>query len=124
MATIRCQDCGAERKGAPRNTRYCKPCRLLRDLLYWEDNRRRCGKCNVDFAPIGGRDYFCSAHAKDWRGYKLMKCVLCGKHDMPPIIAGIPLCHDCARSPALRGKLVAALKRGQAQRREQHAVPA
>jgi hypothetical protein len=116
MATITCVDCGTQRCNTPSNTKYCKPCRLLRDIAYWEHNTRNCGNCHIPFSPMGGRDYFCSEHAvADWHQHAIRLCALCNQ-EKPPIIAGVDLCHGCARNPKKRSLLVRALKNGKAQR--------
>jgi hypothetical protein len=117
MATISCTDCGAERKQCPKNTLYCKACRLLRDLDHWTSNRRQCRDCRAAFAPIGRTDYRCSSCHPGSR-LRQITCVLC-RTDGAPLLSGIPVCDQCLRAPAKRKKLFEALQRGQAQRRQE-----
>lgn len=117
MATIRCRDCGAERTQCPRNTRYCKACRLLRDILYWEHERRTCIQCRAAFAPIGRSDFHCSACRPGIRG-RTVACVF--GHGGQQLLTGIPVCATCLRSPSKRAKLISALERGQRQRQERN----
>lgn len=118
MATISCQDCGQPRTHCPRNTRYCKPCRLLRDLAYWHRNRRNCKECRKEFAPIGRTDYHCSS-CDTGLLHLSGPCRLANPepHDGPPTLTGIPVCAKCMRSPKMRSYLIKVLQKGQAQRR-------
>lgn len=116
MATITCKDCGAERTRCPKNTKYCKPCRLLRDIAYWEHERRTCLECRATFAPLGRTDYHCSACRPGIHGREV-SCAF--GHTGGLVLTGIPVCAACLRAPAKRASLMAALKRGQAQRRQE-----
>jgi hypothetical protein len=119
MATINCRDCGEERTGCPSNTRYCKPCRLLRQLDYWRVRRKNCGDCERQFAPLERSDIYCAAHAGDELRIRSVHCVLC-RQDGPPVMIGIPVCYICLRSPGRRLELDAALRKGQRLRKERN----
>lgn len=118
MATITCQDCGAERTQCPRNTRYCKACRLLREVLYWAHKRRTCLKCRIPFAPLERGNYHCSG-CDPGLPHRKLDCVLC-REEGRRLLTGIPVCDQCLRAPVKRASLIAALERGQAQRRQEH----
>jgi hypothetical protein len=118
MATINCVDCGAERRNVPTNTRYCKPCRLLRDLDFWRSRTRDCMECGEVFAPLRRSDARCARHADDELRTRAVDCLMCGNVNQRPVMTQIPVCYRCLRDPTKRGRLVRALERGQAQRRE------
>lgn len=115
MATITCQDCGAERQRTPSNTKFCKPCRLLRDLDYWRARWKRCRGCKAEFAPLNRPDNLCSSCNPGLKAYPV-DCVLCQAPGLAAVV-GIPVCASCIRAPKRRHKLIEALERGQARRK-------
>jgi hypothetical protein len=128
MATIRCQDCGEERTRCPSNTRYCKSCRLLRELRWWTSRRRACFHpgCDERFAPVDRADRFCATH-NPGLVHQQIDCVLANWKKAPRdphrgavFIPGIPVCADCLRAPDMRVWLISALEGGQTQRRERN----
>ncbi len=116
--TIRCADCGHDRKAIKPNTRYCHRCRLLRQLEFFLTRTRACAEpgCNREFAPIETRDAYCGVHAL---GYSTLKgrCALCEVDDAFLVRDGVNLCISCVRDPALRRRIVAILQRSQARRK-------
>lgn len=123
MATINCRDCGQERTRCPSNTRYCKPCRLLRMIDYWRTRRKHCMTCQAAYAPLDRGDMRCALHADDELRTKLVHCVLC-REDAHPLITGIPVCFRCLRSPTKRLDLYDALRRGQRERKDRNSATA
>ena len=122
MATIHCEDCGAERKSAPSNTRYCVPCRFLRNVEYWAAHPRKCGDCKDKFAPVDRADYYCgpcNLGYSGWRGH----CKLCQTDDVYLVHKDIAVCKDCARDPKQRRTLIAGLRKGQAARKQNGGTP-
>ena len=119
MATIHCADCGDERRGTPKNTRYCKRCRALRDLDHWRRLTRRCS-CGATFAPLNRGDLYCAACDPGLRAYS-GTCVLSpadAPHSGPFVNATLPVCAACARDPKQRKRLIRALEVGQAGRKK------
>ena len=125
MATITCRDCGAERHRVPSNTRYCKRCRMLRDIDYWRRETRHClgTECeHAKFAPLDRADRHCSACNPGLRAH-VGPCALAYKdapHEGRYIHPALPVCADCARDPRQRQRLIRALETGQAARQAQH----
>jgi len=118
MATITCSDCGNERRDVPRNTRYCKRCRLLRDIAYWVTRFKACRGCGKAFAPLSRPDNRCTACNPGIHGQEV-DCKLCKRRDLR-LIAGIPVCAGCLRDPKRRQDLFDALLKGQKQDKERN----
>lgn len=116
MKSITCEDCSTKRSN-PRykNTRYCKSCRLLRDLIYVEMEQRPCDHCKQQFAPVSRRDTLCGTcnYGSSYFG----TCAFCKLEHAELHRAGIPVCVKCVRVPALRRGVIAGLRRGQGERR-------
>jgi hypothetical protein len=113
--TITCEDCGAQRLNARyKNTRYCKSCRLLRDLVFLDETQRPCSHCKSTFAPTSTKDTLCGTcnYGSVYSG----PCAFC-KEDAELHRQGIPVCVRCIRSPALRRTIISGLKRGQKERK-------
>ena len=121
MATIICQDCGDERKRCPKNTLYCKKCRVLREITYWRLKTRYCRGCKAKFAPLERPDFYCSKcdpgldHLD--RPCALVK-VNATPHNGPPTYPQIPVCAKCMRDPKKRPHLIIALTNGRNDRRK------
>ena len=120
MATITCRDCGFQRHRVPANTRYCKRCRLLRDIDYWRRRTRTCS-CGAVFAPLGRLDRHCSKCDPGLRAHT-GPCGL-GNHDGRYVHPSLPICASCCRDPKQRQRMIAALERGQAARRRENNHP-
>lgn len=117
MATITCRDCGTQRHRVPANTRYCKRCRMLRDIDYWRRNSRTCS-CGARFAPLDRNDHHCSTCNPGLRAHS-GPCALAyadHPHEGRYVHPALPVCAPCARDPRLRQRLIAALEAGQANR--------
>lgn len=129
MATITCHDCGVERTRCPRNTRYCQLCRLLRELDYWQAHRTRRCSCGEVYCPLHRGDTQCGRCDPGLQRYSGV-CALSAKdapHEGRYPEHYLPVCTTCARDPKQRARLIRALTKGQAARRqannwkEQHA---
>ncbi len=118
MATIRCLDCGNERHNTPRNTKFCKRCRLLRDVAYWVKRFKQCRGCGKAFAPLSRPDNLCSSCDPGIHGQEV-DCKLCQTRGLR-LIAGIPVCARCLRDPKCRQTLFDALLKGQRQDKERN----
>lgn len=124
MATITCRDCAAQRHRVPANTRYCKRCRILRDIDYWRRKTRTCS-CGAVFAPLDRNDGHCSKCDPGLRAHT-GPCALSSRdapHDGRYVHPALPVCASCARDPRQRQRLIAALERGQSARRTANAQP-
>lgn len=120
VATITCQDCATQRQRCPANTRYCKPCRLLRELYYWQRRRRACQNCNAEFAPLNRNDMHCSACDRGLAPYA-GRCISCADEQGWPAVKDIPVCAPCMRNPRKRALIISALERGQTKRKATNA---
>lgn len=123
MATITCRDCGNQRHRVPKNTRYCKRCRMLRDIDYWRRRVRTCS-CGNKFAPLDRLDRHCSTCDPGLRAHA-GPCVLATRdnpHEGRYVHPALPVCASCARDPKQRQRMIAALELGQANRRKANDV--
>lgn len=113
---IICEDCGAKRSNAAyKNTRYCKSCRLLRDLVFLDDTTRPCKGCRRMYAPTQRRDAYCGECC--FGSVDEGRCAFCKLENAELYRAGVAVCVKCVRDPRLRRSVVAALKKGQRERR-------
>lgn len=117
MATIICRDCGDERHRVPRNTLYCKRCRVLRNIDYWRKTTRRCADCDAPFAPLDRNDNWCSKCNPGLQAHRGPCALARGEHEGLYVTGSVPICADCMRDPAQRRFLISALSKGQAKRR-------
>lgn len=119
VKSITCHDCGTRRLN-PRfkNTRYCRSCRLLRDLLYVSDEQRPCADCRRPFAPVDRKDTLCGTcnYGSIYEGH----CALCRRSDVELHRPDIAACVKCVRDPAKRKTIIAGLRRGQRERQQEH----
>ena len=119
---IICADCGAERRNVSyANTLYCASCRLLRDLALLKDQTRTCSAkgCRKRFAPVNRRDAFCGpcGYGSSDEGF----CWYCKRSDAELHRAGMAVCTHCIRDPTHRRTILAALRKGQKERRTANA---
>lgn len=118
---IKCDDCGADHVVSRRDGKYCPPCRLLRVLLYSSAHggtaRRRCKACGRPFLPMHRKDFRLCGHCMPARtDAKTADCRVCREHR--PMVDGVPVCRPCLKDPKHQPTVIAALQRGQAQRKE------
>jgi hypothetical protein len=118
MATITCHDCGDQRRSVPSNTRYCKKCRVLRELVYWHRRTRHCRECEREYAPLSRTDYWCSK-CDPGLEHKTGPCGLYPNkpHEGAPTFAQIPICAGCFRDPRKRDWLIRVMQKGRNDRR-------
>lgn len=120
---IICKDCSAIRSNpAYKNTRYCKSCRLLRDLDFVGELTRDCKNCRRSYAPTSRRDSYCGPCG--FGSIDEGRCVFCSSEHAELYRAGISVCCTCVRAPEKRRSVIAALKKGQRQRRATNQHPA
>ena len=122
MATITCRECGQQRSNTPSNTLYCRLCRILIDLDHWRVKTRCCASqgCSAVFAPLNRADRHCSACNPGLRQYSGpcgYKSASVPAHEGRRVEPALPVCADCVRDPKVRRTLIAALERGQQDRR-------
>lgn len=98
MTVRACGDCGLEYTPAARNQKRCTPCRVLRDLVYWETRGlRSCARCGAEHQPLNAGDDVCASCAA---AGSLDVCVLCscGGEDACALLDGTPVCVACFKS--------------------------
>lgn len=111
---MRCDDCGTEFESAKSNAKYCRVCRLLRNVIFIGNKTKECWTCGERFAPLDRNDTFCgkcntvkSVH--DAKG----KCVMCKDSSDQLLHRSARVCRSCAYIPDLRPTLARALKKKQ-----------
>lgn len=106
---IACEDCGFVIQAARRNTKYCRVCRMVRDLPYVATRHRKCGLCDTKFHPINVRDACCGEHAPRLAADELVTCAYCGTEGLS-VAGDLAVCRTCARtSGELRQRFFKAL---------------
>lgn len=106
--SISCADCGSEYETNRKNTRYCRVCRVLRNLIYYGPKLTTCWSCEEKFAPWEDKQVFCGGCARKADSAPTGTCGLC-KEETKVIHQDIHVCHTCATDPKSRPKLVRAL---------------
>lgn len=120
MHTITCEECGHERKTRRSNTKYCRPCRILRNITYIGDTTGTCLVCENRFAPLQRGEQICGkcdsrAGLPDPHG----DCALCGAKDVSLVDSQIAVCVGCGTDVEKRQVFRAALIKKQNARREE-----
>jgi hypothetical protein len=106
---IQCQDCGADYETVRRNTKYCRVCRMFRDLAYLKALTRECISCDQKFAPLHREDILCGNcdpvtskfHVEGVCGICQVQATLLHKD--------IAVCKSCATDPGQRTVFIKAL---------------
>lgn len=116
MNTISCADCGADYETKRSNTKYCRVCRIYRDLSFLGERTKNCLECDKKFALMSRKDLLCggcgSFLAKEVEG----DCSLCGASTKHLLHETIKVCRPCATDPKKRVTLLRAL----AKKRRKH----
>lgn len=116
MHTITCQDCSAERTARNRNTKYCDPCRLLRNLQYIGSKRvHHCHTCEAKFRPASRNDDHCGDCGVVYTRHR-GECAVCHHTNAPLYRQGMKLCFGCLYDPKKRSTIIKGLLKGQAGR--------
>lgn len=116
MPIISCADCGEERKASAANTRYCRVCRLLRNLDFLSDRTHKCLECSSRYPPIMRNDQWCGDCALGQTNVRGC-CALCGKEDAYLVLPDVRVCHRCARNPRMRRRFILGLRKRQDEQR-------
>lgn len=110
MKTIVCADCGESRRTARGNTKYCYPCRLLRNVAWIGLTQSKCEVCQRDFAPIYRGEYLCgecdTARAP---GDPHGNCAICHAENAPLVDSRVLVCRRCSKDPEQRRTFHSAL---------------
>lgn len=117
MADITCEDCGLEFQSSRDNAKYCRVCRLFRNLVFIEARTYDCWACGGEFAPLERNQKFCgdcntvrSAH--DAPG----TCSFCKEKTEQLLHKEVKVCRKCATDPENRQLLIRALHKKKASR--------
>lgn len=120
---LTCIECGTPATASRKDAKQCKSCRLLKILVYTAGRfkrAKRCRACDAKFIPLHVKDLALCGECQDpHHSSTEARCAIC--HETRPQTEGISACLSCVKDPAARQKVIAALKRGQRERREEHA---
>lgn len=144
MATITCENCGAERKNTPSNTKRCRICvahHSLTFMMKWnESHETKCVLCRKPFNPEKRSVELCATCDVLVNDTHLLRdeCGIC-KGETPPndlynrdrgynqVVPGVKACRACFQSPDkfTRHRVLAGLQaRINKQRQENQWTPA
>lgn len=117
MATtiITCEECSRPYETPRTNTKYCARCRLTKDVIFIDDLTTKCWQCEKPFAPITRGEKTCGECCYQPKKHGEAECGFC-KNTRKRVCADVACCHECARNPKLRGKLIASLRNSQRRR--------
>lgn len=112
MNEIICADCGAERQARNKNTKYCRVCRLSRNLVYLRKRQTTstCVLCDTKFAPLQVGDDLCAKCDYQPESAPVVVCALCNE-SRRSIDNDIAVCLECAKDPEKRDVFLRALKK-------------
>lgn len=108
---IACADCGSTHEARAKNTKYCKVCRLYRNLMFQANTGQPFGTCKLcdnTFTKLNRNDILCGKCV--FMDNASGSCSICDR-EAPLYHADVRLCLPCLKNPALYRKVVAALKR-------------
>ena len=108
MATITCEDCGRDYETTRKNTKYCRSCRVYRDLMFLGERRKECIECEKTFNPLTTKDLLCGRCGDFMRKAPEGECKLCGE-SAKLLHESIQVCGACATDPAKRVTFLRAL---------------
>ena len=109
MRTIECADCGASYKTTRTNTKYCRVCRVFRDLSFLGDRTKECIECERQFSPLTKKDLLCGGCGSFLRKTLEGTCSLCNESREDLLHETITVCGRCATDPEKRVTLLRAL---------------
>jgi hypothetical protein len=122
---LTCADCGdTNHEVSRKDARYCPSCKLLRTLVYvtgrWK-RPRKCRTCDTAFKPVGPRDLrHCGTCSAGYQSTSSGSCSFCHTGDAALLHPSIAVCLGCLKDPEVQPRVVAALQRGQLERRAAH----
>lgn len=103
LTIIECADCGAPRLTKRKNTKYCRVCRLIRNIEFIGADTVDCLGCDTPFAPLKRGEDVCgkcavAGPAGDPRG----TCAFCEVENASLVDSNISVCRVCATDPTKR----------------------
>ena len=99
--SIKCADCGAPYETKRKNTKFCRICRINRNLAYTAARQSACWKCEEKFAPFDAGQVHCGKCCYQPTSCEIKVCALC-KQEAKMIHPGLAVCWACALSPEKR----------------------
>lgn len=109
-----CEDCKRSfSTRRPQQARYCRFCRIHRDLQHYGVRQETCMVCDGKFCPIRAGDRLCGVCRVIGEGRASVRgrCAACGTSDTDLLHKDIRACGTCARDPKQRGALLKAVER-------------
>lgn len=98
MKTIICEDCGKLRETAQSNTRFCRVCRLLKNLTWLKSRTAKCLVCECRFAPLERNAYLCpKCDPAERKDPPVGNCALCDTEG-ELVDTDVHVCMGCATS--------------------------
>lgn len=99
--TITCEDCGSRSETTRANTKYCKTCRLFRNVVFIGHRTKTCIECEKRFAPLDRADVLCGS-CDFTRPLVAGHCALCDRDTERLLHADVKVCSMCATDPDKR----------------------
>lgn len=122
--TLTCVDCGTAAQASRKDAKLCKSCRFLKVLAAASKHAKRsftCRMCKAKFLPIQRGDYaLCGDCCTAKHGTPEAACVVCA--EVRPTTEGLAVCRPCVKDPAIRPRVVKALRKGRRERQVRHAA--
>lgn len=117
---IKCADCGEPYTAKRRNAKYCRLCRLFRDLIYLDRRTHECVSCGDRFAPLHSNDKLCAICDFATKTADAKKCSFCSEK-RATVNAEVSVCLGCAKDPKHRRLLIQATGKKRRTRTEANA---
>lgn len=116
--TIECADCGKSRETRIKNTKYCKLCRLYRDLTFMAGGynpKATCLVCDAAFLRVKRNDVVCGTCDIGAESAPTGPCSLCGT-TAKLYDEDVTVCRKCIKDPRRRETLYKSVGKKRAQR--------
>jgi hypothetical protein len=103
-----------------KNTKYCKVCRLYRNLEFVRERTGKCIACEKEHALTERKPFLCqSCQAIAGTGRK-GSCGVCGTEDTDLVPQELAVCVGCMDDPSKRGKILLGLLTKIARNKEEY----
>lgn len=108
--TIECKDCGSPFPTTRSNAKYCRVCRLYRNLVFLRDSTFECAACGTTVAPVVRDGWVCSTCDPTMGCSDVTGCCSLCSIDAKLPYEELAVCEECLNSPDQRRLLVSALR--------------
>jgi hypothetical protein len=115
---IECADCGKSRVARLKNTKYCRLCRLFRDLTFMASGynaKAECLVCDVTFLRVKRNDVLCGTCDIAAEAAPTGECSFCGE-TRKLYDEDVTVCRPCIKSPKQRELLLKSVGQKRASR--------